>query len=551
MCGCELIMDFDTAGMPTCSLGPPSVVIETPQPGGALPGVLLVRGTATDCLKIAEVRMRLGNAAWVAVKGTGAWYGYLDLSKATAGRQVLRVEATNISGQRGEATRTLEVFRFVPAAAAVPKPSNDLMMATDLDGDGHLDLGFHDGLLWGDGKGGFARSRTGSTVLSCGEVPADFDGDGDLDLACRGKGGTADQGKVMVWTQGPPGVFKLSFSSKTSNPCLYGLSGGDIDSDGDIDLLVTNVIASGACMTINTAYFFINDGKGGFTPVDSNARGVESGTNRMVWPVTVVFADLDGDGDQDLIIGGSLGTPSVLYENLGKGMFKERDDALLPGNDHTPVQAMDFDNDGVLDLAFILRAWARLPFLMRGLGKLQFQDVTVRTSFNGAFLADLNGDGYQEPLGSTRVSDGAGLWYFDSQVMIGDIQVSSLSAMDIDGNGTLDLYSPALEKAQLSTLAPDSSAGKPRFLTLRVRRSSGRNTHGLGARVALYESRQAGDMGPLRGLQVMGFDYQVRFSVTPDRRYDAKVHIPGEQPILCISCQGGAIIIKDLSCSCP
>ncbi len=72
--------------------------------------------------------------------------------------------------------------------------------------------------------------------------------------------------------------------------CLGQLSTGatfaDVDGDGDLDLLV-NGIAAGTRL-------FLNDGKGKFT------EAVDSGLSRTASPMSLALADIDGDGDLDL-----------------------------------------------------------------------------------------------------------------------------------------------------------------------------------------------------------------------------------------------------------
>lgn len=96
--------------------------------------------------------------------------------------------------------------------------------------------------------------------------------------------------------QGPNRLFlnrgDLRFEERAigAAACPDQLSGGailaDVDGDGDADLLV-NGIAAGTGL-------FRNDGRGGFT------EGTDSGLSRSATPMSMAVADIDGDGDLDL-----------------------------------------------------------------------------------------------------------------------------------------------------------------------------------------------------------------------------------------------------------
>ena len=96
--------------------------------------------------------------------------------------------------------------------------------------------------------------------------------------------------------QGPNRLFRnrgdLHFQEETigAAACPDQLSTGavlaDVDGDGDLDLLV-NGIASGTRL-------FLNSGKGVFSEV------TDSGLSRSATPMSMALADIDGDGDLDL-----------------------------------------------------------------------------------------------------------------------------------------------------------------------------------------------------------------------------------------------------------
>gem|GEM_PF-560376 len=113
----------------------------------------------------------------------------------------------------------------------------------------------------------------------------------------------------------------------------------DVDGDGDVDLIVLGPAAQQVSVQLN-------DGKGNFTP---GATITLAQT-----PELVAMADLDGDGDSDMAVSFSTGTSTPggvsIYLNNGTGQFTSNGSYAMPWRP-TDVKAGDFDGDGDLDLA--------------------------------------------------------------------------------------------------------------------------------------------------------------------------------------------------------
>ncbi len=171
---------------------------------------------------------------------------------------------------------------------------------------------------------------------------ADLDADGDLDMLV----GTWNRGSLYFRNDGTPGVpdFVLDESrtvtltrGSNSTPVLV-----DIDADGDLDLFIGE--SSG---DLN---FYRNTGSAGvpqFELVSDKFEGIDVGRRSVPR-----FADLDGDGDQDLILGREAGGV-LLYLNEGTPevpVFVES--GMLPAP--FPILAVpaftDIDLDGDLDI---------------------------------------------------------------------------------------------------------------------------------------------------------------------------------------------------------
>ncbi len=112
----------------------------------------------------------------------------------------------------------------------------------------------------------------------------------------------------------------------------------------------------------------------------------------------VCFADLDDDGDPDLVALGAANGVVGVFENLG-GVFTDRSaaDGVPPLTKHSGVIAGDIDNDGDLDLYVARWGWSNRLF--RNDGNFQFTDITFAAGVGdsgdtaGCGFADFDLDG--------------------------------------------------------------------------------------------------------------------------------------------------------------
>ncbi len=120
---------------------------------------------------------------------------------------------------------------------------------------------------------------------------------------------------------------------------------GDVDGDGDLDLLIGNEDDS-----VRPTRMALNDGNGVFLDEPSQFVGEIARTN------AIALGDVDGDGDLDALLGKAdyFGGPTMeqnrLYINTGGGSFQYHVIKLPALIDHTQaVELHDLDADGDLD----------------------------------------------------------------------------------------------------------------------------------------------------------------------------------------------------------
>ncbi|WP_282042934.1 T9SS type A sorting domain-containing protein [Winogradskyella flava] len=175
-------------------------------------------------------------------------------------------------------------------------------------------------------------------------VFVDLDNDGDMDLFSGGQSGTYKYYKNN-------GTNNFTEQLGTNNPFNDIDSGSytvptfaDIDNDGDLDFIIGK--------TTGNFNYFNNDGNNNFSGqggTNSPFTGLSAGEQS-----SPIFVDLDNDGDLDLVSGNSSGT-LPFYLNNGSNVFTEQTGTNNPfngidiGGRSKPTFA-DLDEDGDLDL---------------------------------------------------------------------------------------------------------------------------------------------------------------------------------------------------------
>jgi cysteine-rich repeat protein len=262
----------------------------------------------------------------------------------------------------------------------------------DLDGDLDLDLAATTRtpesvvVLLNDGKGRFTLHAS----LFVGPAPstlvaADLDGDKDVDLAVA-LGGADPTHQVAVLKNDGQAQLTSAGAFNTGGDDAMGMDAGDLDGDGDIDLVVGNAGSDNLSV-------FMNNGQGSFgaPTLLSTASSVSD----------VILGSADADADLDIFAVLSFKDSVSLYLNNGSGTFGAP--TLMPSGGSSPEvgDLGDIDGDSDLDL------------------------VTVNSVSHDAGVLQNNGSGTYAVSASIPLSDFA----IPEDVVLADF----------DGNNTLDM----------------------------------------------------------------------------------------------------------------
>ena len=340
-------------------------------------------------------------------------------------------------------------------------------------------------------------------ILPPGAALFDYDNDGDLDAYLVQSGtlgsdvppsahlvpppaGRAPSGGRLFRNDlapGPDGRPVLRFADATAASGIdadgYGLgvAAGDVDSDGFVDLYLTN---------FGPPRLYRNNGDGTFG--DATA---ESGlTGAPGFGVSAAFVDYDRDGRLDLYVGHNVdyrldneaecpnqagvrdycppqvygGMPDRLYRNLGGGRFEDVSDAALVGGRFGPalgVVTADFDGDGWIDIYVANDGTENILWMNQGDGTLRdaalasgsaVSDLGVPEASMGVDAGDFDGDGDEDLFMTHLMREGNNLYVNDGTGRFTDrsapagLGASSLaytgwgtSWVDYDNDGRLDL----------------------------------------------------------------------------------------------------------------
>ncbi|KOO29948.1 cytadherence high molecular weight protein 2 [Chrysochromulina tobinii] len=330
-----------------------------------------------------------------------------------------------------------------PTSIELTKESLDTnsIAAADLDGDGDIDLLLGNDnspsrLLLTTGDGTFPTSTVlpGNLSNTFSIVSADIDGDGDLDVLL---GNLGSPSRVLL--NAGDGTFPTSVTLPGGSANTRSIAVADLDGDGDLDVLLGNENSPSRLLR-KTGNSYLS------TMLPGNVAVTSS----------IAAADVDGDGDLDVLLG-NADSPSRVLLNAGDGTFPTS--ITLPGSTNTysiaaaDMDAADVDGDGDLDV--LLGNEGSPNQVLRNDGGGTFVSIELpggSTKTYSIAAADVDGDGDLDVLlgnkgfSGVMLNSGGGTVTastFPQQLSIelpgGSAWTRSIAAADVDGDGDLDV----------------------------------------------------------------------------------------------------------------
>jgi hypothetical protein len=314
--------------------------------------------------------------------------GKPDLLSATAGSDEV---AWHRRAEEGFSDRTVITDQANGAHSVI---------GADLDGDGDADVlsasRFDNKIAWYENTDGYGRFSDQKVIANEASDPqsivaADFDGDGDQDLLYC----SWEDGKV-AWYENTDGAGSFSDVNVISNNAggAEAVYAADLDGDGDKDALSASSSVGGT----NKIAWYRNTA-GGFASqniISQKMRGAR----------VVLAADLDGDGDQD-VLSASTGDGKVAwYENTdGYGTFSKQRVITTKARGARSLSAADLDGDGDLDVLSASTKNGMLAWYENTDGSGSFSGpkvISSTASYASVFTADVDGDGDPDVLSGSE-----------------------------------------------------------------------------------------------------------------------------------------------------
>ena len=232
-------------------------------------------------------------------------------------------------------------------------------------------------------------------------------------------------------------VLLLETASETS----ANVAIGDVNGDGNLDL----VLAKGRHWPL-VDRVLLGDGRGGIVQAyDLGDASDRSYSGRL--------ADLDADGDLDVVISNDAPDPKLVYLNDGSGRFRRGSTFGRPEWPTRNASVADLDGDGLPDIIVANRGdstGANYVCMNRGEGRFDgecepFSDAPATTITPADFdrdgridLAVPHRDGGQSHV---YLNDGDATFANSRRVPFGppDAHIRMVEAADLDGDGMLDI----------------------------------------------------------------------------------------------------------------
>lgn len=401
---------------------------------------------------------------------------------------------------------------------------------------------------------GMTKTRGGEYVYDMGITLADMDNDGDRDVYI-----TSLYDRNMLYENDDGEKFReigaesgVAGGKARSNVGIWG----DVDNDGDVDLFVTN--------EDTTNMLFLNNGIGRFREVTQliGLASIRSGKG-------ATFGDLDLDGDLDLVVPyfslrNRIYRNEGIHHKTNLPFYKDVTDQWLPPQSDSLAKSTsaclaDIDNDGDLDLYITNLIFSNRLYENDGTG--HFTDITRLAGVmdsglsNSSCFFDADNDGDLDLFVTNR---GENIFYKNAgnKRFIRDNETFKLepnyystgfACGDPDRDGDIDCY---LANYDQNSIYYENFLNDKNFLKIKLIGTSS-NRDAIGAKVYLYEAGYFNDNKRLLGMREVngGYGYGcmnslvIHFGVQHDKRYDLKIRFPSGIEIFRSNLQPGQLLI--------
>ncbi len=252
-------------------------------------------------------------------------------------------------------------FDFEGLISKMLSQEGPAMSIADINGDGNEDIYLggakrQAGTIYlNNGNGNLKRSlqkalESDAAFEDTASAFFDADGDGDIDLMVGTGGNQVGEEKTyktrLYLNDGKGNFTKFEHYLPSTYNNISVISPFDFDSDGDMDVFIGSRSVVGT-YGIDAQHLFLEN-KGDGTFVDATERlAYDLKDGGMI--TNAIWADIDGDNKKDLVTISEWGT-AIIYKNSGRALSKFSSDLDNYYGWWNVIEAADLDNDGDLDL---------------------------------------------------------------------------------------------------------------------------------------------------------------------------------------------------------
>lgn len=331
---------------------------------------------------------------------TGAWYGKSALGDYdTDGDLDALVVSYGLAPGLGYSYfyKNNGNMAFEPVETGIVGAGNGMAIMVDLDNDGALDV-FVSGQKMLEGNvsakeskfyrnvdGNFIEKPCNILPMTSGEaIWGDVDNDGDYDIFIQGNTDVSHNYSLVYRNDGN---FNFTLIQELDGIDSGKSSFADYDNDGDIDLSITGSRGSNDYVTL-----LYKNNNGVFEEVNAGLQGLRYSS--LAW------GDLDMDGDFDLVVTGStqneLPSLTKIYRNDGNDVFTSVE-GTMAGIRQGDMDIADLDQDGDLDIVmngiYLNEAsWIGHIYLNNGNMQFLLADSITSLKYANIVLADMDND---------------------------------------------------------------------------------------------------------------------------------------------------------------